>query len=183
MSKYLRARYIPVMDSDHVDRMRQAWAVRQPELDTTPLDVAGRLLRLATHLQRSISAALAPLGLSYGDFDILSTLRRENSWLSPSALARSVLLSSGATTARLNRLEAAGLLRRDIDRDDRRAIRVQLTEAGQQKAATAVQAVLAADEAFLEPLSQRQNADLIRAMRTLLVAAEADGVDLQHRAP
>ncbi|MFN8488297.1 MAG: MarR family transcriptional regulator [Caldilineaceae bacterium] len=52
-------------------------------------------------------------------------------------LARSLRITVGATSKLVDRIEAAGLLRRELDADDRRASRVALTEAGRQALAAA----------------------------------------------
>lgn len=164
------------MASDSVDRIVQAWAKRDPRVDASPLEVAGRLLVCAAHLERSIVAALEPFKLSFGDFDVLNTLRRRGDarGTNPSDLAQSSLITTGAMTARLDRLERAGLIRRAPDPGDRRAVRVHLTTEGEQLAEQALHAVIAADKAFLEPLSQRQRDSIASALRQLLLRAESD---------
>jgi DNA-binding MarR family transcriptional regulator len=160
--------------SDSVDRMIQAWAERDPRVNASPLEVVGRLLLCAMHLERAIVAALEPLGLSFGDFDVLNTLRRrgDDQGTKPRDLARSSLITSGAMTSRLDRLERAGLVRRTPDPADRRGVLVQLTERGERLAETSLQAVIAADEAFLEPLSRRQRAVVAAALKQLLLRSE-----------
>ena len=64
------------MPTDSVDLIVQGWAERDPRLDASPLEVVGRLLLCAAHIERAIVAALQPFGLSFGDFDVLNTLRR-----------------------------------------------------------------------------------------------------------
>jgi DNA-binding MarR family transcriptional regulator len=59
-------------------------------------------------------------------------------------------------TSRLDRLERAGLVTRAPDPTDRRGVLVRLSERGEKLAERSLQAVIAADEDFLEPLSQRQ---------------------------
>ena len=164
------------MATDSVDRIVQAWAKRDPHLDASPLEVAGRLLLCAAHLERAIGAALEPFELSFGDFDVLNTLRRRGDKLgtNPSDLARSSLITTGAMTARLDRLERAGLIRRAPDPTDRRAVRVHITEEGEQLAEQALHAVIAADKAFLEPLSQRRRDLVASALKQLLLRAESD---------
>jgi len=164
------------VETDSVDRIVQAWANRDPRVDARPLEVAGRLLLCAAHLERAIVAALEPFGLSFGDFDVLNTLRRrgEEHGANPSDLAKSSLITSGAMTARLDRLERAGLIKRAPDPTDRRAVRVHLSEAGERVAEQALQAVIAADNAFLEPLSQRRRDAVASALRQLLLHAELD---------
>lgn len=146
--------------------MVSAWRARHPELDTSPLEVVGRLLLCAHHLENALVAALKPLGLSFGDFDVLNTLRRVGapSGTNPRELARSSLITSGAMTARLDRLANAGLIERDPDPTDRRGVLVRLTDAGTQLADEALTAVLVADERFLDPLG---SADRDRAARLL----------------
>lgn len=161
--------------TDHIDEMVRAWAEVEPELDTSPLQVAGRLLRCAALLQRSIDRALAPLGLSFGDFDVINTLRRlgAHPGTHPKTLAASALITSGAMTARLDRLERAGLVRREPDPADRRAIVVRLTEDGTRLARRALDAVLAADREVLVPLDDDDQDRTAQLLRRLLVRAES----------
>jgi DNA-binding MarR family transcriptional regulator len=158
------------MQSDAVDDMVAQWARSEPALDVGVLEVVGRLLRGAHLLDRAIVAALRPLELSYGDFDVLNTLRRraDPGGTNPVDLARSALITTGAMTSRLDRLERRGLIVRTPDPDDRRAVLIKLTRQGERLAVAALRAVLAADEAFLEPLSRRQRETVAAALRQLL---------------
>jgi DNA-binding MarR family transcriptional regulator len=85
---------------------------------------------------------------------------------------RSALVTSGAMTIRLDRLERSGLVTRIPDPHDGRAIRVHLTPRGDDLARRALEAVIAADEAFLEPLSERQRDTIAAALRRLLAPYE-----------
>lgn len=163
------------MATDSVDRIREAWAARDPELDTSPLEVVGRLLLAAQYLRRALVASLEPLGLSFGDFDVLNTLRRvgDQRGTHPSYLAQSALVTTGAMTARLDRLERAGLITRAPSPTDRRAVVVRPTERGERLAEQALHAVIAADEAFLEPLSERQRQTVAASLKLLLLHAES----------
>ncbi|MGN9912598.1 MarR family winged helix-turn-helix transcriptional regulator [Phytohabitans sp. LJ34] len=156
--------------TDSVDRIVAAWSARDPGLDASPLEVVGRLLLCAQHCEREILAALAAFDLSFADFDVINTLRRraDPGGTNPTDLARSSLITSGAMTARLNRLEAAGLVERTPDAADRRAVRVRLTTRGERLAERALGAVLAADERFLDPLDRRQRDALAGTLRHLL---------------
>lgn len=162
------------MATDSVDRILQEWAKTDPQVDAAPLEVVGRLLLCAGHLQRSIVAALRPFGLSFGDFDVLNTLRRrgEEQGTNPRDLARSSLITSGAMTSRLDRLERAGLIERTLDPNDRRGVRVHLTEQGEKLAKRSLHAVIDADKAFLEPLDQEQRDSVASALKLLLLRSE-----------
>jgi DNA-binding MarR family transcriptional regulator len=163
------------MDTDSVDRIIQAWAQRDPRVDARPLEVVGRLLLCAEHCKRDLVAALRPFDLSFGDFDVLNTLRRrgDQQGTNPSDLAASSLITTGAMTSRLNRLERAGLIARMPDPADGRGVRVRPTARGEQLAEQALQAVIAADEAFLQPLNQRQRDEVAAALKLLLLHHEA----------
>lgn len=162
------------MRRDAVDVMVQQWATREPDLDVSPLEVVGRLLRGAHLLDREIVAALRPLDLSYGDFDVINTLRRraDPGGTNPGDLARSALITTGAMTSRLDRLERRGLIVRTADPRDRRGVLIRLTKKGERLAERALQAVLAADETFLAPLRERQRESVAAALRQLLLPYE-----------
>jgi DNA-binding MarR family transcriptional regulator len=161
---------------DAVDRIIEAWAETDPGVDSSPLPVVGRLLLCAGHLQRALVAALEPFGLSFGDFDVINTLRRRGDERGgkPSDLAKSSLVTTGAMTARLDRLERRRLVRRAPDPTDRRAVRVHLTDEGERIAEQALRAVIAADKAFLDPLGTQQRDALASGLKQLLLHAERD---------
>ncbi|UYM06350.1 MarR family winged helix-turn-helix transcriptional regulator [Solicola gregarius] len=162
------------MATDSVDRILETWAARDPGLHTGPLEVVGRLRLCNAYLERAIIAALRPFGLSLGEFDVLSTLHRHgvDTGIKPTDLAQSALITTGAMTTRLDRLERTGLLRRIPDPKDRRGVHVQLTEHGEQLVERSLHAVLAADDAFLEPLSRPQRESTATALKQLLVRSE-----------
>src|SRR5206468_273898 len=114
---------------DVIDRLIAAWREARPDLDPSPLEVVGRVIVLAQHLERSVELALEKHGLALGQFDILATLRRHGpkGGLSPSQLLESVMLSSGGMTARLDKLAQAGLIYRKADPGDRRVVKIELT--------------------------------------------------------
>ena len=152
------------------------WADAAPGLDVSVLQVIGRLLRGAEQTQQRLTAALAPLGLSYADFDVINTLRRRNDHdgTHPRDLARSALVTSGAMTARLDRLVAGGLVQRRADPEDRRAIRIRLTRKGERLATEALTAVLEVDEEILAPLTDHQRTALAGTLKRLLLPLEDD---------
>src|SRR4051812_38590228 len=120
--------------ADAIDRMIDGWRDALPGLDPSGLELVGRVIVLAQHLERSVGAALKPHKLTLGQFDILATLRRHGpgGGLTPKQLLGSVMLSSGGMTGRLDQLERAGLVSRRPDPDDRRGVVVELTAKGRK---------------------------------------------------
>lgn len=159
------------MRPDHVDELIALWREEEPSLDVSSLEVVGRVLRAASYLERARESALAAHGLSLGDFDVLATLRRTGgqAGVNPKDLAGSALITSGAMTSRLNRLQAVGLVERHPDSTDRRAVRVRLTAAGRHAADRALADVLRAHEQVLEPLTRKDREATAVALRKLLL--------------
>lgn len=162
------------MKSDSVDRIVQAWRKRDPHLDSSTLEITGRLLLCAGYYERTVSTILQPFGLSIADFDVLNTLRRvsDQHGSKPSDMARSSLITTGAMTSRLDRLERSGLIRRMPDPADRRGVLVRLTSQGSKVARQALHELIAANQAFLEPLSGQQRESLASALQLLLLRHE-----------
>jgi DNA-binding MarR family transcriptional regulator len=160
--------------SDAVDRFVEQWARERPDLDLAPMALIGRLGRLAGLGTAVIETNLNEHGLKLGEFDVLASLRRSGApyELTPGALLRQLMLSSGAMTNRLDRLQAAGLVRRRPDPDDRRGVVVSLTAAGRTLIDRVVVDHLATEARLLEPLSATERATLDRLLRKLLHGLE-----------
>jgi DNA-binding MarR family transcriptional regulator len=157
-------------DGDVIDRMITDWREQLPGLDPSPLAVVGRVIVLARHLERSVGEALAAHSLSLGEFDILATLRRHGpkGGLSPGQLLGSVMLSSGGMTARLDKLETAGLIERQQDPTDRRGVVVELTAKGRKTIETAAATRFAEAERSMPPLSAQESKTLANLLRKWL---------------
>jgi DNA-binding MarR family transcriptional regulator len=162
------------VENDSVDRIVQAWRERDPQLDSSSLEVTGRLLLCAGYYERTVDTVLKRFGLSIADFDVLNTLLRvsDQHGSKPSDMARSSLITTGAMTSRLDRLERAGLIRRTPDPADRRGVLVRLTPRGSKVVRQALQELIATNEAFLEPLSGQQRDSIASGLRQLLVHHE-----------
>jgi DNA-binding MarR family transcriptional regulator len=117
---------------DVVAGIVEQWAHQRPDLDTEPMLVVGRLLRLAHLLDTRLRPPFATEGLANGDFDVLAALRRvgEPFLVRPVELSRSLMVTTGAITKRLDRLEAQGLVARESTDDDGRGKLVRLTPTG-----------------------------------------------------
>jgi DNA-binding MarR family transcriptional regulator len=120
------------MEHDLIDQMNELWQRERPDLDSSPLELVGRVIVIAQYLEKSVNEALSIHGLTLGQFDILATLRRQGRQgrLTPTQLIENVMLSSGGMTNRLDRLEEAGWIQRQPDPQDRRGVVIALTRDG-----------------------------------------------------
>ena len=157
---------------DHVDQILTQWARERPDLECSPMAVWGRLSRMAALADRAIELPFKALGLSRTDFDVLATLRRAGRPLTPTELYQSAMLSSGAMTARLDKLEAQGWVQRSPSSQDRRSLEVSLTAEGRRLADEAVTRHVANEQQLLAPLSPEEQQQLAGLLRRWLEVHE-----------
>ncbi|WP_049557162.1 MarR family winged helix-turn-helix transcriptional regulator [Nonomuraea sp. SBT364] len=155
---------------DEVDRLVAAWRAERPDLDVEPLQVLSRVSRLAKHLDRARRAAFGEHDLESWEFDVLTALRRAGKpyELSPGALLRATLVTSGTMTNRIDRLAQAGLVRRRPDPEDRRGVLVSLTDPGLARVDAAFSDLLRRERDLLCSLAPADQQTLAALLRTLL---------------
>ncbi|MFJ6015114.1 MarR family winged helix-turn-helix transcriptional regulator [Streptomyces sp. NPDC092952] len=119
---------------DHVARIQAEWARERPDVDVGPQGVIGRLHRLAALLTEQLCLVYRRHGLNEGEFDVLAALRRagEPFERAPGELAAFTMVTTGAMTKRLDRLERDGLVARRRSAEDGRGRVVALTGAGRE---------------------------------------------------
>ena len=157
---------------DRVGRIQQQWERERPDLDVSPQGVFGRLHRLGDRLREELLVGFRQFGLGEGEFDAMAALRRAGApyELAPGELARHTMVTTGAATKRIDRLEAAGLVSRHVSDVDGRGRVVALTGAGLRVIDDAFTAHIANEHRLLEPLSERERADLERLLTKWLAA-------------
>lgn len=160
--------------SDRVDAILEQWRREFPELDVSTMGLIGRINRLATLFGQKHAELFSRFGIDRGEFDVLATLRRSGAphRLSPTQLVRSLMMSSGGMTDRLDRLERAGLVRRVAHARDRRSIHVELTKPGLKMINEAVKAHVQNQHKLVEALPKGDRQQLAEALRRLLLALE-----------
>jgi len=160
---------------DDVTRFREQWARELPDLDTSGMDILGRARRLVLRSRPAIEAVFARHGIDAGEFDVISTLRRSGPpyALRPTELYRSLMISSGGLTARLAKLEKAGLIERPPSADDARSTLVQLTPAGRTKVEAAFREDMALESRMIAGLSQKQRRDFTALLKSLEASLNA----------
>jgi DNA-binding MarR family transcriptional regulator len=158
---------------DLVDDVVTRFAAERPDIDPLHLETVSRLIVAGRRMQARGARIVGALGGHYTDYDVLGMLRTAGPphELTPAELMALVMLTSGAMTACLNRLEREGLVTRHVDEADRRVRRIRLTEKGLERAdqalseryADAAQILARFDAGTLEDLNATLRAITARA--------------------
>ena len=156
---------------DAVDLILEQWARERPDLDCSPMGVIGRISQLQREVHLAQRATFARHGLDVPSFDVLAALRRAGPpyQLTPTDLMRTALVTSGAITQRLDRLEERGLITRGRSDSDGRAVVVTLTDAGRAALDDALPDHLATERALLAGLSAADRDQLAGLLRRVLI--------------
>lgn len=145
-----------------MDGILAQWRRERPDIDASPMAVCGDVWRAAERLRTGVVANVAGADLDQAGFDVLLTLRRNGreQALSPSALAKDMMLSTSAMTNRLDRLEKRGLIARKTDPEDRRGLQIVLTDEGFALVDGLVASHVETEERMLAALSPAERAML-----------------------
>ncbi|QUJ70102.1 MarR family transcriptional regulator (plasmid) [Photobacterium sp. GJ3] len=159
---------------DHVDKLLLQWQEHRPDLDCSPMGVIGRMYRGHKIMTEQINQVFKKFGLIQVEFDILASLRRSGEPLTPTQLYHTVMLTSGAMTTRLDKLEQRGFIYRQPSDNDRRSCTVSLTESGQALIDQAVTAHVANEHRMLAVLDKDEQTELANLLRKFLLAHESN---------
>ncbi|MEX0757389.1 MAG: MarR family transcriptional regulator [Acidimicrobiia bacterium] len=157
--------------TDVVDRIAGQWHAVRPDVDTAPMLVIGRISRLSRLIDRRLAENFAKHGIENWMYDVLATLRRSGApyELAAGELVEQTMVTTGAMTNRIDRLEEHGLVERDTVQGDRRKVIVRLTPAGLALVDEVVTGHLETEREILASLSDRQQVQLRSYLRTLLL--------------
>lgn len=157
---------------DHVKHVLEQWRREAPQLDRSAMGVVGRISRLAQLIQPELETVFEAHGVNGGEFDVLATLRRSGRpyRLTPTALSKSLMVTSGGMTKRLGALERRGLICREPDPDDRRSTIVALTGAGKRLVDAILPEHVANQRRLVSGLRKSEQAELARLLAALAVS-------------
>jgi DNA-binding MarR family transcriptional regulator len=163
---------------DDLDARLSVWAREIPNLEPVTEGIVERIQKLARAFDRSLDETLVESGLDRRSYNLLTKLRMVGPPYRRSAghLAEHMGLSSGAMTNRLDRMEAAGLIRRLPDPNDRRGTLIEPTEAGQATWERAVGTQAMREAKFASVLDAKERDELHRLLRILMKAFPGTGM-------
>lgn len=164
------------MKRDPFDNIREQWVRERPNLDTSGLEVLWRISFLHKDVKRAVGKRLSKIDLPNWAFDVLASLRRQGTpfQMSPSELCAAAMLTSGAMTNRLDRLEESGLVERRADPHDRRSVIVRLTDKGKELVKEAAEIRFEHANQALAPLSESERVQLVNLLRKLVAARDTE---------
>jgi DNA-binding MarR family transcriptional regulator len=158
---------------DHVDDKLQELCGDLPDLDLDVEGIVERVQGIERRLRLVMEDTLDDHGLSYGEWKLLCKLRRAPERTStPGELSATLELSSGAMTNRIDRLERDGFVRRQPDPRDRRGIRVEMTEAGEQIWVESTNAQAIKEAVIASALTKPEQHQLNGLLRKLMLELE-----------
>jgi DNA-binding MarR family transcriptional regulator len=172
----------PVTDKDHVDRLVDRWKQEKPEYNLAPVEVIGRAARIMEHVDRALESKFEEWGITRASFDVLATLRRAGQpyRLLQRELMRQLMRTSGSISLRIDALERDGLVKRELNEEDRRTSEVVLTTAGHKLLEKVIPEHLANESALVAGLTVRERSELVALLRKWLLSLEADVSQENH---
>ncbi len=161
--------------ADILDETFRTWAGERPDLDFDGMNIVLKMVAVVRRVTDTVRQEFEPLGITLSEFDVLATLRRNgvDAVLTPSHIAEVAMVKPSGLSHRLNRLEAAGLIERTLDPDDRRSSLVRITAAGRIVVDRAVELLVAENNSYCSNLSKSQWQNLNSALDVLISRGES----------
>jgi DNA-binding MarR family transcriptional regulator len=151
----------------------EEWRRERPDVDLTAFSIAGAIKQIDLQTEAEFRRLSSDFGIGPGDLRVLFALRRSTD------LFQSLLVTSGAVTKQLDRLEAQGFVERLPDPADQRSFLIRLTRRGVKVADAAIEAICSKKTkigAAIAALSDQEREVGRRFLQRLLdILEEADG--------
>ncbi|MEU2616864.1 MarR family transcriptional regulator [Streptomyces sp. NPDC007157] len=130
-------------ETSELSESAAAWAGELPGLDLTPFLVSAGILRLAQQVEQAFTALARSSGIGPGDLRVLLALRRSPPQyaMSPTALFKRLMITSGAVSKQVDRLAELGLVERVPDPEVLRGVLISLRPAGRTIAENAMRRI------------------------------------------
>lgn len=159
-------------ESGLYDDIEAAWLEQRPDLDLAAACTLLRLERVSLLHEIRLQEISKTVGLQTGELYVLLALRRSGKpyELRPTDLFRALLVTSGAMTKRVARLQVGGFVLRVSANDDGRSELVRLTAKGLATADRGITEIARVVESVTEAsgLTKAELATLDKCLRKLL---------------
>lgn len=159
------------MQQDVIDHIVDLWEKEETDKNFSSTLIIGRILRLSQYIRKKEDEVLSQYRMDRGQFDVLAALKRIGGdyALSPKQIKKMVIVSSGALTNRISQLEKAGMLTRNLDKDDRRSIKVQLTKEGIAFVEETLDVILDLERQIIKQISASEEQEAQKILKKMLL--------------
>jgi DNA-binding MarR family transcriptional regulator len=162
---------VKIEERDHVDGRLEELGDDLPDIDLDVEGIVERIQGLEKRFRQAMEETLEDHELSYGEWKLLCKLHCAPGYTStPGELAAKLELSSGAMTNRIDRLEEDGLVERHRDPDDRRGVRVALTDTGSQAWVESTNTQAIKEKLIAAALTKEEQHQLNALLRKLMLS-------------
>ena len=158
--------------ADAVDQIQSEWRRLRTDEDLNVIGIIGRVLRASALIVRRSDEILARHGMTRGEFDILSALRRGERPQSPGDLRTVALATGPATTKRLHSLHSRGLVDRNTNPRDARGVLISLTDQGRTLIDRVFPEQLEAERALIAQVPPDSHEIVVASLKSLLASIE-----------
>jgi DNA-binding MarR family transcriptional regulator len=163
---------------DRITAITSFWGPRL-DLDGSGFEVSARILLAARSVLARRTEVLGEVGLSPGEFDVLAATEHmtsvtgQTNGINLVTLTEAALVTSGAITKRIDRLEEAGLVARSSDPADRRGTLVKLTTKGRGVVDKAIRLVVEAErDLILKRLTPEEREQMLGPLTQLVASLD-----------
>lgn len=156
--------------TDTVDRVRSEWAMAFPHLDTSPVDVLGRVQRIASICNHRLDVSLERHGITRSEFSVLGALARADRPLRASEVVSTTMLSGASITKIADSLVRRGLVVREKSERDGRVVLLAPTDAGRAVVADEMPRRLSDDQRVIAGLTDAERDTLSTLLRKVCAA-------------
>jgi DNA-binding MarR family transcriptional regulator len=156
------------------DLRRQVAAYVAAGADESVQRVISAVHRVSRRLNQWYDRQLADLGVSGGEWTVLSEIARaDGNWLTPTQLATLAHVAPSSMTHRLDRMVERGLVKRTPDPSNRTRILVGMTESGWALYGSTIRESNLVESDLMRGLTPRQVDDLAYLLEKLLAGLDA----------
>jgi DNA-binding MarR family transcriptional regulator len=161
-----------VAETDGVDERVRGIVEKFPQIDPVVEAISHRLGDIKRLLDKAAAANLARAEMTHEEFKVLLALH--GGMRSHGALSRELMVSTGAMTNRLDKLERSGLVHRERDPADRRGVLLGLTDTGRERLNSAIEYAAEEERDLLGALSPAERDQLNKLLAKLLAGLQSE---------
>jgi MarR family transcriptional regulator for hemolysin len=137
-------------------------------VDGRPMSIGALVHDVARLRRHAFDEQAKPMGLTRSQFSVLAHLRRHpEGRMNQSEIAAALELGKVTLGGLVDRLEAAGLARREASEEDRRVKRIRLTNKGRRALQTAQRMRPLLDEFIMRDLPEGTRSEVARALAAM----------------